>query len=219
MKKNQYYIYLFRVNKTNEVIYVGMTSSIGPRINEHRRGLRDELRRSPVHRYMISEGLDLFRDVTVELVDFIPSGSREEAYELEALYFDRYKETLRNFRRANDRTESNSTHSVVIINEDTGEEFPSIRKASEHYGLCRAGLAKSLREGTRYKGFKFKCSEPRERIGVGSKKVTCVETGQTFKSIKSCAEHFGFSHTTMTAHLAKSSEYRRCGLTFVTCND
>ena len=87
MEAKQYFIYLFRVKKTREVIYVGSTKAIGKRLNEHRRAFREPKHQLPIHIYMKENHLKLFDDVEVCIVEYLSEGTEEQALELEAKYY------------------------------------------------------------------------------------------------------------------------------------
>ena len=77
---NLYYIYVFRVKKDSRVIYVGSSRTIGARVNEHRRGMREKSREQPIHSYLLSNNLKLIEDVEIAIIDMADTKQEVAAY-------------------------------------------------------------------------------------------------------------------------------------------
>lgn len=135
-----YYIYLFVVKESNRVIYVGSTRTIGSRINEHRRSMREKEREQPIHKYMKENNLKLIEDVSISIVD--TADSKVEALKLETQYFDKYKKTISNIWKAEDKSGEYSPVRQPLICTKTNEIYKSQREAAEKLGISRYQVKK-----------------------------------------------------------------------------
>lgn len=220
MESKQYFIYLFRVKQTGEVIYVGSTRAIGKRLNEHRRAFRDSKYELPIHFYMKQNGLKLFNDVEVCIVEFLQNVSKQKALEVEAEYYFRYKDTLKNTRPAEIRNGEFSVNSKAVKCLNDGNEFLSIRQAAEHYGLNRATIMNHLNHGSILKsGLVFEYINPTSNIKRSVYVIYCVEDNRYFSTIKSCAEAYGMTSQQIYNRLRKQDSFMFCGKHFERCND
>lgn len=140
-----YYIYVFRIKRNSEVIYVGSTSTIGERLNEHRRSFREERRRQPIHRYMIENDLKLLTDVEMAVIDF--AETKKEALVKESVYFNKYKITNVNIWDAEKRSGANSPVRKPLKTLDDKLFFESQRKAAEHFKVSRYAINQMIKRG------------------------------------------------------------------------
>ena len=222
MDAKQYFIYLFRVKSSGEVIYVGSTKSIGKRLNEHRRAFREPAHELPIHAYMKQNNLELFHDVEVCIVEYLDDATKEEALKIEADYYYKYQDTIKNTRPAEIRDVEFSPRNIAVMFISDGKEFVSIRQAAEYYGVNRVTIANHLNEGTRLKsGLVF------EYIGATSTGnrssvyvIRCVEDDKYFSTLKSCAEEYGMTLSQIYNRLRNgNNEFMFCGKHFERCND
>lgn len=220
MKAKQYFIYLFRVKKTGEVIYVGSTKAIGKRLNEHRRGLRETSHQIPIHEYMNQKGLKLFDDVEVSIVEYFEDTPKEKVLEVEAKYYYKYQENLKNTRPAEIRTDEFSPQSKPVKCLNDGKIYASIRKAAEFYGLNRVTIASHLNKGTTLKsGLIFEYIKPEDKVARNLYKIKCVEDDSYFPSFKSCAEAYGMTESQIYNKMRNKNDFMFCGKHFERCND
>nr|DAS69350.1 MAG TPA: intron associated endonuclease [Caudoviricetes sp.] len=140
-----YYIYIFRVKKDGKIIYVGSTRTIGSRLNEHRRGMREIEREQPIHKYLKSNNLSLITDVEFSVIDY--AESKQEALEKESYYFNKYQKTLVNIWDAEDRTETNSPVRKPLVSADGKLSFASQREASRYFGISRYQVFQKVKAG------------------------------------------------------------------------
>lgn len=140
-----YYIYIFRVKKTGAIIYVGSTRTIGSRINEHRRGMREARRAQPIHKYLKANGLELIEDVEIAVID--TATTKQEALEKESLYYKKYKVNSLNIWDAENRTGVNSPVRKPVMTKDGSKTFTSHRDAAEHLGVSRYQIKKMVDKG------------------------------------------------------------------------
>lgn len=140
-----YYIYLFVVKESNRVIYVGSTRTIGSRINEHRRSIRERDREQPIHKYLKENNLELIKDVAISIVDI--ADSKEESLKLETKYFNKYKKTISNIWKAEDKSGEYSPVRQPLICTKTNEVYKSQRDASEKLGISRYQVKKKTESG------------------------------------------------------------------------
>lgn len=140
-----YYIYIFRVKKTGVILYVGSTRTIGNRINEHRRGMREDRRAQPIHKYLKANGLELIKDVEIAVVD--TATTKQEALEKESLYYKKYKVNSLNIWDAENRTGVNSPIRKPVMTKDGSKIFTSHRDAAEHLGVSRYQITKMIDKG------------------------------------------------------------------------
>lgn len=140
-----YYIYVFRVKKTDDIIYVGSTRRIGERLNGHRRSTREKKREQPIHKYMSDNELDLIKDVELSIIDY--AVNKQEALKLESYYFDKHKQTIVNIWKGENRDKTNSPVRKPL--KVVGEEvyFDSQREAAEYYGISRYKVVKMVEKG------------------------------------------------------------------------
>ena len=221
-KNLQYYIYLFRVKKTQEVIYVGSTRNISTRINEHRRAFRELKHELPVHKYMIEKNLKLFTDVEVVIVEYLSGVSKQEALEVEAEYYYRYKDTLKNTRPGEIRSGIYAARNKPVRCLNDGQIFYSIRKAAEYYKITRNALMNHLNKGTRLKSeliFEYVKDDDfvaRRNLYV----VRCVEDDKYFQFFTHCAAYYGISKWIFEdAARGGAKSWKLNGKTFERCND
>lgn len=220
MDAKQYFIYLFRVKRTGQVIYVGSTRAIGQRLNEHRRAFNDSKHELPIHTYMKQNGLKLFDDVEVCIVEFLQDVPKEKALELEAEYYFRYRDTLKNTRPAEIRTGEFSVRNKPVKCLNDGNEFLSIRQAAEYYGLNRVTIMNHLNHGSIIKsGLVFEYISPTDNIKRSVYVIRCVEDDRYFSTIKSCAEEYGMTSQQIYNRLRKQDKFMFCGKHFERCND
>ena len=222
VKNLQYFIYLFRVKKTQEVIYVGSTRNISMRLNEHRRAFKEPKHELPVHKYMIANGLELFSDVEVVIVECLRGVSKHEALEVEAEYFYRYKDTLKNTRPAELRAGIYAARNKPVRCVNDGQVFYSIRQAAEHYKTTRYSLMNHLNKGTRLKSelvFEYVKDDDvvaRRNLYV----VRCVEDDKYFQFFTHCARYYGIPKWTFEdAARDGAKSWKLEGKTFERCND
>lgn len=201
MDAKQHFIYLFRVKADGRVIYVGSCRSLAPRLNEHRRSMREKNREAPIHRYMKENGLRLFSDVEVVIAEFLENSTYEEALKVEEEYYCKYESTLLNTRPAEIRTGMFSPVAVKVRCKNDGREFNSIREASRYYGLDRVTIAAHLNHNTKLKsGLVF------ERIDLPRNdnslyRIEC--DGLKFSTYKACAEYCGIDRQIIYNHFRK----------------
>lgn len=220
MEAKQYFIYLFRVKKTGEVIYVGSTRAIGQRLNEHRRGLKESKHELPIHAYMKEHGLKLFDDVEVCIVEYFQNVPKEKALQVEAEYYFKYKDTLKNVRPAEIRSGEFSARNKPVKCLNDGKEFVSIRNAAEYYGINRATIMYHLNHGSRLKsGLIFEYLNPSDNIERNIYVIRCVEDDRYFSTIKSCAEEYGMTPQQIYNRLREKDSFMFCGKHFERCND
>lgn len=220
MDAKQYFIYLFRVKETGEVIYVGSTRAIGQRLNEHRRAFTDPKHELPIHTYMKQNGLKLFDDVEVCIVKFLQNISKEMALEAEAEYYYKYKDTLKNTRPAEIRNGEFATRNKGVKCLNDGKEFISIRRAAEYYGLNRVTIMNHLNHGSIIKsGLVFEYINPTDNIDRSIYVIRCIEDNRYFSTIKSCAEVYGMTSQQIYNRLRKQDSFMFCGKHFERCND
>ena len=193
MEANQYYIYLFRVKKTGTVIYVGSCKSVGKRMNEHRRAFREPSRELPIHKYMKANNLKLFDDVEVVIVEFLNNTTKEKALEVEAQYYYKYKDTIKNTRPAEIRSGVYATRNKPVRCVTDGKEFISIRKAAEYYGVDRSTIIYHLNKGRKlYKGLTFEYIQPDDVVKRKDMyAIQCLDDGEKFPMVSQCARHYG----------------------------
>lgn len=221
-KNLQYFIYLFRVKKTQEVIYVGSTRNIGTRLNEHRRAFREPKHELPIHKYMKKNNLELFADVEVVIVEYLSNVSRQEALEIEAGYYYRYKDTLKNTRPAEIRSGEYATRNKPIRCLTDGQVFYSIRKAAEYYGITRHALMNHLNKGTRLKSeLIFEYVKEYDIVARRNLYVVrCVEDDKYFQFFTHCAAYYGIPKWTFeSAARDGAKSWKLAGKTFERCND
>lgn len=140
-----YYIYIFRVKKDGKIIYVGSTRTIGSRLNEHRRGMREIEREQPIHKYLKNNNLSLITDVEFSVIDY--AESKQQALEKESYYFNKYQKTLVNIWDAEDRTETNSPVRKPLVSADGKLSFASQREASRYFGISRYQVFQKVKVG------------------------------------------------------------------------
>lgn len=140
-----YYIYIFRVKKTGVILYVGSTRTVGRRINEHRRGMREDIRSQPIHKYLKANNLELITDVEISIIDV--AESKQEALDKESFYFNKFNINTLNIWDAEDRSGENSPVRKPIITPDESKSFSSQREAAEYYGVSRYKIAKMVKAG------------------------------------------------------------------------
>lgn len=220
MEANQYFIYLFREKKTGKVIYVGSTKAIGKRLNEHRRAFREEGRMLPIHVYMKEQGLKLFDDVEVCIVEFLQNVSKEDALEVEARYYFKYRDTLKNVRPAEIRNGEYSARNKAVKCLNDEKEFLSIRQAAEYYKLNRTTIMNHLNHGSTIKsGLVFEYINPKDNIERSIYVIRCIEDDRYFSTIKHCAEEYGITPHQIYNRLRKNDSFMFCGKHFERCND
>lgn len=140
-----YYIYIFKVKKTGAVLYVGSTRTVGERINEHRRSMREEIRSQPIHKYLKANNLELIKDVEISIIDI--TESKKIALEKESYYFNKFNINTLNIWDAEDRKGQNSPVRKPIITPDESRSFLSQREAAEYYGVSRYKIVKMVKSG------------------------------------------------------------------------
>ena len=140
---NFYLIYVFKVKKTSQIIYVGSTRTIGARINEHRRSMREKNREQPIHKYLKSNNLKLIMDVEINIID--TANTKEEALKKESLYFDEYKKTIANTWRAEEREDEKSPVRCPLKISNKEIYFTSKRDAAAKLRVSRYHIAKMIK--------------------------------------------------------------------------
>lgn len=220
MKPIVYYIYLFRVNSTGEIIYVGSTAHMGERINGHRRAFREEKYQMPIHKYMIENGLRLFDDVSICVVECLENVTKEEALKVEETYFYKYRQTLKNFRPAEIRGGEFGARNKPVRCLNDGLSFPSVRLAALHYGIGHSGIMYSLNKGSHMKnGLVFEYVDASMNVPRNMYRVMCVEDNKYFGTYKACAEHYGLSPQQFLGRSRSKDKFTVGSKTFVKCND
>lgn len=139
---NFYLIYIFKVKKTSQIIYVGSTRTIGARINEHRRSMREKNREQPIHKYLKSNNLKLIVDVEINIID--TAGTKEEALKKESFYFDKYRKTIANVWRAEERENEKSSIRCPLKMSNKEIYFASKRDAATKLGVSRYCIGKMI---------------------------------------------------------------------------
>lgn len=221
-KNRQYFIYLFRVKTTQEVIYVGSCKALAPRLNEHRRSFREPKRSAPIHRYMIENNLELFRDVEVVIAEYLSDVSKEEALTVEAEYYFRYKDTLKNTRPAEIREGEYSVKNKPVRCLNDGRVFISIRKAADFYGIGRYSLMNHLNKGKRLESeLMFKYVKENDIVARRNLYVVrCVEDDRYFQFFTHCAKYYGIpKYQFEDAARDGAKSWKLAGKTFERCND
>ncbi len=216
-----YYIYLFREKETGNVIYVGSTMYISNRLNEHRRAFREEKHELPIHTYMKGKNLKLFDDVEVCIVKELPNSTKEEVLKVEAEYYFKYKDTVKNTRPAEIRTGVYSTQSKPVICTNDEKTFVSIREASEFYGLNRVTIMNHLNKGSVLKnGLVFRYLNDSDNKINPTYRIYCETDDKYFSTFKSCSEAYDIPSYTMY-NLMKDNviEFDFQGRHFRRCND
>lgn len=220
VEAKQYFIYLFRVKKTGDVIYVGSTKAIGKRLNQHRRAFKEPKHELPIHAYMKENHLSLFDDVEVCIVEYLPGGTKEQVLEIEAKYYYKYKDTIKNTRPAEIRSGEFSVRNKSVKCLNDGNVFISIRKAAEYYGMNRVTLMYHLNKGTILKsGLVFEYVNQENAVGRSLYKICCIEDERYFSTLKSCAEFYGMTQQQISNRLRNGDSFMFCGKHFERCND
>lgn len=220
MEAKQYFIYIFRVKKTGDVIYVGSTKAIGKRLNEHRRGMRELSHQLPIHKYMKMNNLKLFSDVEVCIVEYFLNATKKDVLEKEAEYFYKYKKTLKNTRPAEIRNDEFAPRSKAVKCLNDGKFYKSIRRAAESCELNRATLMSHLNKGTVLKnGLIFEYVNPTDRVYRNLYKIKCIEDNACFSTFKSCAEAYGMTISQIYNRMRNTDRFTFCGKHFERCND
>lgn len=142
---NLYYIYIFRVKKDGRIIYVGSSRTIGARINEHRRGMREKQREQPIHTYLLLNNLKLIEDIEISIID--TAETKREALEKESYYYDQYRKTIANIWRAEERDGKKSPVRQPLKIKGKEVFFESQRDAAEKLGVSRYLIKKMLEKG------------------------------------------------------------------------
>lgn len=140
-----YYIYLFREIKTQKIIYVGSTRTIGARINEHRRGFRDKTRQQPIHKYMIANNLELFKDVEIAIV--YTASTKKDAIDKEIAYTEKHKKTIANVWTGEQKEDLNNSIRKPVSTPDGKQCFSSMREAADCLGVTRHKVYKMVESG------------------------------------------------------------------------
>lgn len=140
---NFYLIYVFKIKKTSQIIYVGSTRTIGARINEHRRAMREINREQPIHKYLKSNNLKLIEDVEIDIID--TANTKEEALEKESFYFDKFKRTIANTWRAEERENEKSPVRCPLKVSNKEIYFTSQREAATKLGVSRYNITKMIK--------------------------------------------------------------------------
>ena len=138
-----YYIYVFKKKSDGTIIYVGSTRTIGDRINGHRRSMREAKRRQPIHKYLISNNLQLITDVEISIIDFC--SNKEEALLKEMYYYDLYKINTLNIWKGEVKCDENSACRRPILYK--GISYKSVREWSKKTGINRALIGKYINSG------------------------------------------------------------------------
>ena len=173
--ENRYYIYLFKIKKTDRVIYVGSTWRIGNRINMHRRSMREPDRAQPIHKYLHANNLELIRDVEIDIVDTVLG--KENAMKLESKYYNKYKLSAINVWDADDRSGENSPMNQALRTKDGKRYFKSEREAARKLGVNRYKVIKMVKSG--------------ELVRVETKhKYKNMTTGETYTYAKQLLHQF-----------------------------
>lgn len=215
LKASQYFIYLFRIKNTDEIIYVGSTKSFANRFNDHRRSMREEKRRAPIHKYMIDNDLDFGKNVEVVITEFLEDVTKEQALEVEAQYFYKYRNSIKNTRPAEDRSGEFSSRNKAVKCLTDGNVFISVRKASEHYNITRNVLMNHLNKGTKMtNGMLFEYIN-HENVDKKIYIVKCVEDEKEFMTMKGCADFYRLPYSNFTREMKRYGVYKRDGKTFV----
>lgn len=224
MKAMQYFIYLFRVKATGDVIYVGSCRKLAERLNEHRRAFREPKHQLPIHKYMIENNLELFKDVEVALVWYSSNVSKEDALKVEEEYFYKYQATVKNTRPAEIRSGVWATRNKPVKCLNDGKVFLSIRQAAEYYGIDRTTIMYHLNKGRKIlRGYAFEyvnADDVVERPQMWT--MRCVEDNKYFQTISQCAAYYGIKKDTFyqqSSHNRGEKRFTYHGKTFERCND
>jgi predicted GIY-YIG superfamily endonuclease len=140
-----YYVYVFRIKETGKIIYVGSTRTIGERLNGHRRSTREIKREQPIHKYLKENNLHLLKDVEFSVIDY--AENKQQALDLESYYFEKYRQTLVNIWKGENREKSNSPVRKPLKVVDKELYFDSQREAAEYYGVSRYQINKMTKAG------------------------------------------------------------------------
>ena len=220
MDAKQYFIYLFRVKKTNEVIYVGSTKAIGKRLNEHRRAMCEPKHELPIHTYMKENHLKLYDDVEICLVEFLEDATKEEVLEIESKYYYKHKDTLKNTRPAENREGIYSPVSKPVKCLSDGREFVSIRQAADFYNLNRVTIMSHLNKGVKLKcGLVFEYLNSSDVVERSIYVIRCVEDNRYFTSYKEMGRCYGMTPQQIYNRLRNKDSFMFCGKHFERCND
>ena len=162
-------------------------------MNEHRRAFRDPSHELPIHRYMKEQGLKLFDDVEVVIVEFLNNTTREKALEVEAQYYFKYKDTVKNTRPAEIRSGVYSSRNKPVRCVNDGKVFISIRKAADYYGVDRSTVMYNLNKGRKlYNGLLFEYVNEKDVVDRKNMiAIKCLDDGKCFQMVSHCAEYYG----------------------------
>ena len=220
MDAKQYFIYLFRVKKTQEIIYVGSCKAIGNRLNEHRRAFRDSKHELPIHSYMKQHGLKLFDDVEVVITEYLSDATKDDALSKEAEYYYKYRDTLQNTRPAEIREGEFSPRNKPVRCMSDNKEFISIRQAADHYNLDRVTIMNHLNKGSILKnGLVFEYVRSADNVERSIYRIKCVEDDLYFSTYQACGKHYGLTPQQIYNRLRNTNTFRHSGKTFEKCND
>lgn len=144
-----YLVYLFKEKKTGEIIYVGSSARPAERMKEHVQAIDGRKKcNMPLYKYINSKGLKLYKDIEVIWVD--AAKDKESMYELEAQYYYKYRDTVKNDRPAEIRNgEFNPKRRKVKCLND-GRVFPTVMGCSQFYGKSRTQINRVLSHECEY---------------------------------------------------------------------
>lgn len=132
-----YLVYLFREKNSGDVIYVGSSSRPAARMKEHMAALRGEKNMQAIHKYMIANKLELYKDVEVVWYDIAEDKGSMEKLEEDA--YVKYVGTgkLLNSHPGADVSGDNNPRRRGVVNEVDGKTFKTVLSASTYYGIPR----------------------------------------------------------------------------------
>ena len=150
-----YLVYLLKEKRKNKVIYVGSSARPAERMKEHLACLRgDKPNNQKIYHYMREHKLQFYKDVEIIWVDC--ASNKDEMLELEAQYYERYKETVLNERPAENRYGGNNPKHRWVKCLSDGLTFKTVTECAEHYGFKRTTLSGILNGSKKNRtGLKF----------------------------------------------------------------
>lgn len=131
-----YIVYLFKEKRTDKIIYVGSSARPAARMKEHKQALLGLKKRSKIHRYMLQNNLEFYRDIEVIWVDY--GNTREEMIKLEEKYYYKYVDNgLLNERPGENRYGWYNPKRKAIRCINDGKIFKTITECALYYRKAR----------------------------------------------------------------------------------